>query len=331
MILYLLPITYIILNRKPPLHVVCYLALSFIPLGLNFFIKDFNCFDHFSIWIDSVIHFSVRDKLIDYVNNAYDKETTSIINLFIFNKKDDYSYDIYKKVGNLSISYLIVISGFHLNMLKRVIKKVVYKPKILAEALSICAILFYTYLLNFSTSTSRVLISMIIGDLLPKNKNRYTKTACTGILSLIICPKIIKDIGFNLSYICTFCVIYILSYQIKNFFINQILICFTCTMVSLPFIANINNQMNLFAVINSLLFTYFINISFIILILIFLIKWIYPVQKYLCWFTTNVITAFNVLNISINLTTWKFYLQSLYIWLFISIAIIIKRYTKQVN
>lgn len=224
------------------------------------------------------------------------------MNLFIFNKKDDYSYDIYKIVGNLSISYLIVISGFHLNMLKRVINKVICKPKFLAEILSLCIILFYTYLLNFSISTSRVLISMLLGYLLPKNKNRYTKTACAGILSMTIYPQIIKDIGFNLSYICTFFVIYILSYQIKNFFINQILICFVCTMVSLPFIATINNQVSLFAVINSLLFTYFINILFVILILIFLIKWIYPMQKYLCWFTTNVITAFNVLNISINLT-----------------------------
>ena len=331
MILYLLPIAYIVLNKKPPLHVICYLALSFIPFGLSFIIKDLNCFDHFSRWIDNVMHFSIREKLIDWVNNAYDQETTSIINLFIFNKKDDYSYDIYKMVANLSISYLIVISGFHLNMLKRVIKKVVYKPKILVEILSIFVILFYTYLLNFSTSTSRVLISMIFGYLLPKNKNRYTKTACAGILSMIIYPQIIKDIGFNLSYICTFCVIYILSYQIKNFYINQILICFICTMVSLPFIANINNQMSLFAIINSLLFTYFINILFIILLLIFLIKWIYPAQKYLCWFTTNVITAFNVLNVNINLTVWKFYLQSLYICLFFSIAMIIKRYTKQVN
>ena len=329
MILYLIPMAYIFLNKRPPLHVICYLALGFIPLGLSFVIKDFNCFNHFPKWIDSVVHFSIRDKLIDYVNNIYDQETTSIMNLFIFNKKDDYSYDIYKIVGNLSISYLIVISGFHLNMLKRVINKVICKPKFLTEILSLCVILFYTYLLNFSISTSRVLISMLLGYLLPKNKNKYTKTACAGILSMTIYPQIIKDIGFNLSYICTFFVIYILSYQIKNFFINQILICFVCTMVSVPFIASINNQVSLFAVINSLLFTYFINILFVILILIFLIKWIYPMQKYLCWFTTNVITTFNVLNISINLTAWKIYLQSLYISLFINIALTIKKFSKR--
>ncbi len=325
--LYVIPITYIFLTKKKILHVIIYFIASFIPLGLSFLIKDFNCFEHLSNWINTILKFSIRDKLLNYVNESYDSETTGIINLFIFNKKDNYSYDIYKMVGNLSITYLVVISGFHLNILKTIIEKILYKPKILGNIFAVFFILFYTYLLNFSISTSRVLISTLFGFIFYKNKNKYIKTACSGILSMIIYPRVINDIGFNLSYLCTFCVIYILSYKIKNFFINQILICFVCTIISLPFITSINNGISLFAIINSLLFTYFINIFFVILLLTFLIKWIYPVQKCLCWFITNVIVGFNLINIVVNLKIWNLYFQSFYIAIFFTIAMIIRKKT----
>lgn len=324
--LYMIPIVYIYLTKEKISHVIWYFVLSFIPLGLNLIIKDFNCFDHLSNWINSIFKLSIRDKLINYVKDSYDIETSSIISLFIFNKKDNYSYDIYKMVCNLSIAYLIVISGFHLNIVKKVIKKILFKPKIIGEIVSLFFVLFYTYLLNFSIGASRILISSIFGYLFHKNKNPYTKTACAGIFSVIIYPNVINDTSFNLSYLCTFCVIYVLSYKIKNFFINQILICFLCAIISLPFISKINNGISLFAIINSLLFNFFINVFFVILLLIFLIKWIYPIQKYLCWFITNVIIACNFLNVTIDLFTWKCYFQSLYIGVFFTIltAITIK-------
>ncbi len=329
--LYVIPIAYIFLVKPKTSHVIVYFVVSFIPLGLSFLIKDFNCFEHLSNWINAMLKFSIRDKLLNYVNESYDHETAGIINLFIFNKKDNYSYDIYKIIGNLSITYLVVISGFHLNILKRIIKKILCKPKILGNIFAVILVLFYTYLLNFSISTSRVLISTLFGFIFHKNKNKYVKTSCSGILSMIIYPRVINDIGFNLSYLCTFCVIYILSYKIKNFFINQILICFSCTIISLPFISSINNEISLFAIINSLLFTYFINIFFIVLLLIFLIKWIYPVQKYLCWFITNVINGFNLINIGVNLKIWKYYFQSFYIAIFFTVAMIIRKKTNFIS
>ena len=319
----MLPIAYIYLTRKKTLHIIWYFILSFIPLGLNFIIKDFNCFNHLSNWINNLFKLSIRDKLLNYVNRSYDIETSSIINLFIFNKKDNYSYDTYKMVSNLSIAYLIVISGFHLNILKRIITKILFKFKIISEIGCLCFILFYTYLLNFSIGASRILISSIFGYLLHKNKNPYTKTACAGIFSMIIYPNVINDIGFNLSYLCALCVIFILSYKIKNYIINQILICFLCSIISLPFISKINDEISLFVMINSLLFSFFINVFFVILLLIFLIKWIYPIQKYLCWFITNVIISCNFLNISIDLFTWKYHFQSLYIGGFFTILTLI--------
>ena len=83
---------------------------------------------------------------MDFITNTYDEETKSIINLFIFNYKDKYSYKIYQIIINLSIVYLIVIGGFHLSILQRIIRKTIKKPKILSEILGLMVIFFYTYL-----------------------------------------------------------------------------------------------------------------------------------------------------------------------------------------
>ena len=81
---------------------------------LSFAIGNFNCFQHFAEWINKIFGFSLRNKIMEFINNSYDDETKSIINLFIFNYKDEYSYEIYQIMINLSIVYLIVIGGFHL-------------------------------------------------------------------------------------------------------------------------------------------------------------------------------------------------------------------------
>ena len=292
---------------------------------LSFAIGDFNCFQHFAEWINKIFGFSLRNKIMEFINNSYDDETKSIINLFIFNYKDEYSYEIYQIMINLSIVYLIVIGGFHLSLLQRIIKKVIIKPKVLGEIIGLIIVFFYTYLLNFSISTSRVLISTICSYLLFWNKyNRYNKTACAGIISILIYPNIITNLGFNLSYLCTFGVIYVFSLNIKNFFLRQILINVICTLISLPFIVSINHQISLFAVINSLLFSYLISILFIVMLFTFWIKWIYPFQKYLCWFIINSIMVFNLINVMIKLQSWEFYIQSIYATLFFGGIIVAK-------
>lgn len=323
--LYLVAGIYVLFNKTKPTKLIYYFCISFIPLLLSFAISNFNSFEHFAEWINKIFGFSVRNKIMDFITNTYDEETKSIINLFIFNYKDKYSYKIYQIIINLSIVYLIVIGGFHLSILQRIIRKTIKKPKILSEILGLMVIFFYTYLLNFSISTSRVLISTICGYLLFWTKfNQYNKTACAGILSLIICPNIITNLGFNLSYLCTFGVIFVFSLNVKNFFLRQILINVLCTLISLPFVVSINHQISLFAVINSLLFSYLISILFIVMLFTFWIKWIYPFQKYMCWFIVNSVMAFNLINVMIKLQSWEFYIQSIYISLFFAGIVVAK-------
>ena len=323
--LYIVAFIYVYIKKIKLPNLICYFSVSFIPLLLNFAIGNFNCFDHFAQWINKIFGFSVRSKIMEFINNTYDDKTKSIINFFIFNYKDKYSYKIYQIIINLSIIYLIVIGGFHLSILQKIVRRIIKKPKILGEVIAFIVILYYTYLLNFSVSTSRVLISTLCGYLLFWTKfNRYNKTACAGILSLLIYPNIIENLDFNLSYLCTFAVIFVFSFNIKNFFLRQIIINVLCTLISLPFVVSINHEISLFAVINSLLFNYLISILFIVMLFTFWVKWIYPFQKYLCWFIVNFVMAFNVINVMIRLQSWEFYVQSIYMVLFFGGMLVVK-------
>ena len=145
--------------------------LAFIPFGLIFITKNFNVFKILQPWFDQIFHFSLKQSLIEYINNSYDEKTASFIKLLILNYKDQYAKAVYNQMINLSIVYLIVIGGFHLSILKKVINFCFKKHFKIALIVNLLLIFFYSYLLSFSISACRVLITMICGLLLKKYSN----------------------------------------------------------------------------------------------------------------------------------------------------------------
>ena len=86
---------------------------------------------------------------------------------------------------------------------------------------------------------------------------------------MFVCPSVITNIGFNLSYLCALGIIFIFQLKIKNYLLNQLCINAFAFVISLPFILQINKSISVFAIINSFLFNYFIIIIFIIFLLTF--------------------------------------------------------------
>lgn len=268
------------------------------------FNHGYNLFNHLGSYIDNLCHYSLRNNLINYVNQSYDTTTSSVMNLLIFNIKKDAGYDLYKTMCNLSIVYLIVISGFHLSLIERICLKIFKKHQVVTKCFTTLFVVFYTYLLNFSVSACRVLLADIFYFvLLAFQKSKFDKTCLAGITSLLICPQICANYGFCMSYLCSIGIIYIGSLKIGNFIIEQLTINLFALMISLPFVVSMNNEISLFAIINSFIFCYFIMGIFIILLLTFWIKWIAPFQKYLILLIVGVVNAFSSLNIEIYLNT----------------------------
>ena len=276
--------------------------ISAIPIGIWYLIGEYNLFKQITPTIDNLLHFSVRDYLIKFVNASYDKETSSVINLLIFNIKEDVAKELYQTMIDLSVVYLIVIGGMHLSFVQSMLLKLVKKHQIPVKIFNNIFVFFYTYLLNFSISTSRVLISNACGTLKLKWKlNPYDKTALAGAITMFICPSVVTNLGFNMSYLCTLGIIFINQQGIKNYLLKQVCINAFAFVISLPFVIQINKSISIFAIINSFLFSFFIIIIFIIFLLTFWIKWIYPFQKWISTALIFIVGGFGLLNVKVYL------------------------------
>ncbi len=216
-------------------------------------------------------------------------------------------------MANLSIVYLIVISGFHLSLIQNIFLKIFKNNLKTVRVFSSIFILFYSYLLNFSVNTVRVLFSNIIYLCLSKRmKTIFDQTSIAGILSILIYPHVVSNYGFCMSYLCSIGIIYVGLWKIENYFLNQLAINLFAFIVSLPYVLSINEKVSLFVIINSFIFSYFICFTFIVILLTFWIKWIYPFQKYLILVIVIIINCCNFINIQISLYKLPTWIQSIY-------------------
>jgi competence protein ComEC len=196
--------------------------------------------------MDYVLHFSVRTNLINYINQNYVQKTACFINLVMFNVKSNEGWTLYNQMIDLSIVYLIVISGFHLSFLKRLIYKILGKYKKTSYSISLGLIFTYLYFLNFATSALRVFISMMVSSLLKRKvKSRLDILGISGLITITIEPSCAYSIGFGLSYLCTFAIIIVYGINIQNFFLEKVLVNLVATLVGLPFVLSINGFISL--------------------------------------------------------------------------------------
>ncbi len=308
-------IKYSINENKKISKFLIHLFFILIPIILNIWIKDFNSFKWLGKSIDSLINFSLRNELLKFIDNKYDKFTAGFIKFFIFNIKNKYVEDFYKNLINLSIIHLIVISGFHISLINKWINKILCKFEKLTFYTTLAIDVLYTYLINFNIATCRVIFSLIIEKIFKKlniMNNIYDKTAASGILSFFIFPKIALNIGFCLSYMCTFGVIYANSFNINSVILKKIFTNFICVLISILFISKINGELSLFAIINSLIFSFIIPYFFAIFILSFWMWFIYPFQEYMCYLLSTSINTFSLFNNSIMLHEWKIFMSIIY-------------------
>jgi competence protein ComEC len=131
-------------------------------------IKEGNYIEKIGQTIDKALHFSIRESIQSFVTNNYNEKTSTFINLVIFNTKSGEAWNIYHDMVDLSIVYLIVVSGFHISILRNLIKKCFKKISICGDIVSIVIIAFYCYLLNFAVSVTRVLLMTILTIVIKK-------------------------------------------------------------------------------------------------------------------------------------------------------------------
>lgn len=208
--------------------------------------------------------FSIKNLMANYLDKEYDSLTSLFIKLMILNIEVDESYHLYKKMISLSIVYLIVISGFHLMFIKKLIGFIFKKNPKIGLTINLTILLLYSYILNFSMSVFRVFLTIVFSKLTSKKcKGDYEFTAMSGILCLFCFPSVCFSLSYPLSYICTFGIIYVGSLEIKNLILEKVFMNIVAIVLSLPFVLSINKEISLLAIINSFIFSYFLCFVFV--------------------------------------------------------------------
>lgn len=311
LLLAIIPIVYLILTKPKRWYLI--IACGLLGVGavlvIYHFVGTYGVFSHLSTWIEKLIHVNLRQTIVNYVNNGYDIRTASFINMILFNVKTTVIYPVYNHMIDLSVVYLIVVSGFHIAILKKLINWIFYKHRKIANIINLVVIIFYSYLLNFATSILRVLLMHIVTLFSYKRKVSNIDRVCIpGIFTILVCPSCCLSYGFCMSYFCTIVIIYLVSLNIVNKLIMQILINSCCVLITLPYVILMNGKISIFAVINGFVFSYLFAVIFVWCLLTFWIIWIAPLQAAIVWLVIQIVNGFFLFNTTViinNFNGWK--------------------------
>jgi predicted membrane metal-binding protein len=78
-----------------------------------------------------------------------------------------------------------------------------------------------------------------------KLKNRIDVLAIAGLISVSLAPTCVFNVGFCMSYLCTLVIILIYRLNIHNVLLEKLFISIAATLVSLPFIVYMQQQISL--------------------------------------------------------------------------------------
>jgi competence protein ComEC len=179
-------------------------------------------------------------------------------------------------MAELQIVYLIVVGGFQLMFVKKIILWIFKKKVKIGRIVATSVLLFYCYLLNFSVASLRVILCMLIANS-NKVKNKFDIIGIAGALTLIISPSSVFNIGFCLSYLCTVSILIVTTISFDSELIKQICINASCLIVSIPFVLKISSQISIWSLLFCLIFSHIFVLIYIFYLFNFILLWFWPV------------------------------------------------------
>lgn len=171
-------------------------------------------------------------------------------------------------VTKLGVSYLFVISGFHISLLYIITEKIgmnITSNRKVINCISMMVSLFFLYFIYFPLTAIRALITIML--IRTHKFSKIDSLGICGIIFFIINPYIMMSNSMILSFTITG-MIYILSnnyHTVKS----SIIISVAAFYVSLPTISTWTNELNLFAPLINIILTPLISFSYIFALIIF--------------------------------------------------------------
>ncbi len=278
----------------------------------TFTIEDFSYKESHNIF------YIIKNKLSKSLEN--DSKVYEYLNLFILGNKvylDSEMYDLYLSNG---VVHLFAISGMHISLITLVLDKVLRLRK---KRIFITSFLWlYAFLVSFSISILRSVLFYTLKYLLDildiKISNKKILFLDAFIL-LLLNPFNILDVGFLYSFSCLISIFYFC--KSTNHYLKDLLnVSLVTTIFTLPITASINYEINLFSIINNLIF---IPLVTFIIYPLSIITYILPIISNIYGVLINIMESLNSFFANIKLFTFVIPKLPIVIW-FIYYLVIIK-------
>lgn len=248
------------------------------------------------------IFYQIKSNDIKIINKASkekkpDSKIDRYFNYMFLMDKEGISKEIIEALKDLTIIHIIVVSGFHFNMLKKLLQIILsFISNHYVQNLLIYSLLFgYLYILDFTIPALRMYLYLLL--CLFNKQSKIVNHCISCLILLIINPLNILSTSYLLSVYVN-AVILLMPFVIKKkYLLNQIFLYF----YMLPLNLMMNFQLTVFGVIYNIVFSFIINVIYVLLILAKLFGFLQPLAIFVLEMFEKLLLALNEYNVTLVL------------------------------
>ena len=177
-----------------------------------------------------IIHFR-NDLVAQFSGLGYSNETKGFIEALLFGIKTNLQADIQQQFKDFGILHVLAVSGMHVVLLFSTISYVLRHLRIPKNAITIVLIVFlliFSLMAGFSGSVVRAALMCLmtmVGTLTGRRVHTINLLVGSMLLILLVEPNYLFDVGFQLSYLAVFSIVYCYPviqryFTFKNWILN---------------------------------------------------------------------------------------------------------------
>ena len=151
-------------------------------------------------------------------NNGFKANELAVVNALLLGQRQTISKDLIESYSDAGAIHILAVSGLHIGIILLILTFLL-KPlhyfkqgKLIASGLIICLLWMYAIIAGLSPSVVRAVTmftAIAIGMYLNKPSNIYNTLVISMFLLLLFNPYYLFDVGFQLSYLAVFAIVWI--------------------------------------------------------------------------------------------------------------------------
>lgn len=257
-----------------------------------------------------------RDKIVEiYASMGFGKDVASVLSALTVGEKRDLSQEIRDVYAAVGASHVLALSGLHLGILYMVLSlllPLLVQSRVLRgvrELLILSFLWLFVAMAGFTPSVVRAALLfslMSVARLIRRDGSSLNSLALAAVVMLIVSPRLLHDIGFQLSFSAVFAIL-LLSDTISRllradkygpaykYFASLIAVSFAAQIGTLPFVWYYFGTFPLYFLLTNIVV---VPAAFLIMLLAVVLLLSTPlaiVQHFVAWILDALISCVNFL------------------------------------